>query len=173
MSFMAGLTTDSEVWTVIKRFAASRAAADLSPIRRRNLDKIVDEFRRGGADLPDEQRRHAEALRVELAQLSTNFSENVLDSTNAYALVLTDQHDLAGLPEGVRRRAKADAAAHGVEGWRFTLQAPSYLPFMKYSERRERRRELHEAFFSVAQSEPHDNRPLVREILAKRRELAN
>ncbi|HET8986795.1 MAG TPA: M3 family metallopeptidase [Trueperaceae bacterium] len=173
MSFMAGLTTDSELWAVIKRFAASPAAAALTPIKRRNLTKVVDEFRRGGADLPDADRRHAEQLRVELAQLSTKFSENVLDSTNAYSLVLTDAADLAGLPEGVRRRAKADAAARGVDGWRFTLQAPSYLPFMKYSERRELRRELHEAFFSVAQSGAHDNRPLVREILAKRRALAN
>jgi len=171
--FMAGLTADSELWSVIKRFAASPAAAGLTPIRRRNLNKLVDEFRRGGADLPDDQRQHAERLRVRLAQLSTRFSENVLDSTNAYALVLTDPVDLEGLPEGVRRRAKADAAAHGVAGWRFTLQAPSFLPFMKYSERRELRRELHEAFFSIAQAGAHDNRPLVREILALRRELAN
>ncbi|HLU82515.1 MAG TPA: M3 family metallopeptidase, partial [Trueperaceae bacterium] len=173
MSFMAGLTTDAELWAVIKRFAASPAAETLSPLRRRNLDKIVDDFRRGGADLPDDERKHAEQLRVQLAQLSTKFSENVLDSTNAYALVLTEPDDLAGLPEGVLRRAAADASAHGVTGWRFTLQAPSYLPFIKYSERRELRRRLHEAFFSVALSEPHDNRPLVGEILAKRRELAN
>src|SRR5690606_14354268 len=160
MSFMAGLTTDAELWAVIKRFAASPAAAELSPIRRRNLDKIVDEFRRGGAELPDDQRKHAEQLRVQLAQLSTKFSEHVLDSTTAFALLLSDPDVVAGLPEGVLRRAAADAAAHGLEGWRFTLQAPSYLPFMKYSERRGLRRILHDAFFSVAQSEPHDNRPL-------------
>jgi len=172
MAFMAGLTSDAELWSVIKRFAASAAASDLSPLRSRNLHKVVEQFTREGADLPDEQRARAERLRVELAQLSTRFSENVLDSTNAFEMVLSDD-ELAGLPDGVLRRARADAANRGIDGWRFSLQAPSYLPFMKYSENRERRRELHEAFFSVAQSAPHDNRPLVKEILAKRRELAN
>ena len=172
MAFMAGLTTDAELWSVVKRYSESREATDLPALRQRNLRKVVEQFRREGADLPDHERARAERLRVELAQASTKFSENVLDSTNAFEMLL-EEHELAGLPDGVRRRAKADAASRGVPGWRFTLQAPSYLPFMKYSENRERRKELHEAFFSIAQSAPHDNRPLVREILAKRRELAN
>src|SRR5690606_12164218 len=65
------------------------------------------------------------------------------------------------------------AEARGQEGYRFTLQAPSYLPFVKYVDDRELRRRLHEAFFAVGNVEPHDNRDPVRQILARRRELAN
>ncbi len=171
-SFMAGLSTDLDLWRVIKRFAESGAAAALDPLRSRHLQKLVEEFKRSGADLPDAERAKAQQLKVELAQLSTRFAENVLDSTNAYELILGEDA-LDGLPEGVKRRAKADAEAHAVSGYRFTLQAPSYGPFMKYSERRDLRHQMSEAFYSVAHSGEHDNRPLVREILRKRRELAN
>ncbi|HZJ10488.1 MAG TPA: M3 family peptidase, partial [Trueperaceae bacterium] len=144
--FMAGLSSDLELWNVIKRFASSAAAEDLGPLRRRHLDKIVEEFKRAGADLPDAERSRAQQLKVELAQLSTKFAENVLDSTNAFALLLGDDA-LAGLPEGVRRRAMVDAESHAADGYRFTLQAPSYRPFMKHSERRDLRHAMHEAFF--------------------------
>lgn len=170
--FMAGLTTDLELWRVIKRFASSPQAAQLEALQARHLRKVVEEFVRDGADLPDAERARALALQIELAGLSTKFAENVLDSTNAYELILGDDA-LGGLPEGVRRRAKADAERHAAEGYRFSLQAPSYLPFMKYSDRRDLRRNFHEAFFSVALSGEHDNRPLLAAILAKRRELAN
>src|SRR5690606_9529070 len=86
-SFMAGLTTDLELWRVLKRFAGSQTAERLDPLRRRHLDKLVEEFKRAGADLPDDQRARAQQLKVELAQLSTKFAENVLDSTNAYELI--------------------------------------------------------------------------------------
>ncbi|HZW27312.1 MAG TPA: M3 family metallopeptidase [Trueperaceae bacterium] len=174
-AFVSGLTTDLGLWSVVKRYAASDDARRLDPLRARDVRKTVEEFVRAGADLPDEERKRAEALKVELAQLSTRFAENVLDATNAYELVVRDEARLAGLPEGVRRRAAADAQAHGHgEGaYRFSLQAPSYVPFMKHAEDRELRRELYEAFYSIAAGGQHDNRPLLRRILAKRRELAN
>jgi len=173
--FVSGLIADVDLWAVIKRYAASDDAQRLDPVRSRDLRKTVEEFKRAGADLPAEERRRAQALKVELARLHTSFAENVLDATNAYELVVRDEWRLAGLPEGVLRRAAADAQAHGHgEGaYRFSLQAPSYLPFMKHAEDRELRRELHEAFGALATSGQHDNRPLIREILAKRRELAN
>ncbi|HEX7038636.1 MAG TPA: M3 family metallopeptidase [Trueperaceae bacterium] len=174
-AFVEGLTTDLELWGVVERYASSDDAARLDPLRARDLRKTVEEFRRAGADLPDEKRRRAEAVKVELAQLSTRFAENVLDATNAYELVVRDESRLAGLPEGVKRRAAADARAHGhAEGaYRFCLQAPSYVPFMKHAADRELRRELFGAYYSIASGGEHDNRPLLREILALRRELAN
>ncbi len=173
-AFMSGLTTDQGLWRVIERYAASDDAASLDPLRERDLRKTVEEFRRAGADLPEAERARVEAIRVELAQVSTRFAENVLDATNAYELVLTDASRLAGLPESVLRRAAADAEAHGHApgSYRFSLQAPSYMPFMTHAEDRELRRELHEAFHSIALGGEHDNRPLLREILALRRELA-
>ena len=110
-AFMTGLHTDAELWTVIKRYAQSEDASGLDPLRRRDLTKTVEDFRRAGADLPDAQRREVEAVRVELAKLSTKFSENVLDSTNAFELLVTDPGRLAGLPDGVLRmpRARTDS----------------------------------------------------------------
>ena len=174
-SFMSALRTDLELWSVVKRYEQTDDAQRLDPLRRRDLTKTVEDFRRAGADLPEEQRRRVEAIRVELAQLSTKFAENVLDATNAFELLVTDPERLAGLPEGVLRRAAADAAARGhPEGtYRFTLQAPSYVPFMKHAEDRDLRRHMYESFHSIATDDEHDNRPTLRRILAKRRELAN
>src|SRR5690606_29444794 len=75
-AFVEGLTTDLELWGVVERYASSDDAARLDPLRARDLRKTVEEFRRAGADLPDEKRRRAEAVKVELAQLSTRFAEN-------------------------------------------------------------------------------------------------
>ena len=172
-AFFAKLTTNDALWQVVKRYAASDEAATLEGVHRRHLHKIVDEFRRAGADLPEEERARAEALKVELAKLGTRFGENVLDATNAYELVVTDEGELAGLPQGALRRARESAAARGQDGYRFTLQAPSYMPAMKYLENRDLRRELYQALARVGTEGERDNRGIVRDILAKRRELAN
>ncbi len=172
VAFAARLASDQRVWSVVKRFAESPASRALTGVAKRHLTKTMDGFRRAGAELPEGERRRVEALKVELAGLSTRFSENVLDATNAYELLVQDESRLAGLPESARRRARAAAEAKGMKGYRFTLQAPSYTPFMKYAEDRGLRRQLYQAFFAVGGVAPHDNRPLVREILAKRREVA-
>ncbi len=171
-AFMARIPTHPALWRVIKEYAASDEAAALTGVRRRHLDKTVREFVKAGADLPPQTRERVEALRVELSQLSTRFSENLLDATNAFALTVTEEAELDGLPEGARRRARAEAEARGEPGWRFTLQAPSYAPFMKHVRHRGHRETLYRAFSQRAASGPHDNRPLVRSILARRRELA-
>ena len=172
VAFLARVTSDQRVWSVLKRFAESEEGRALTGVAERHLEKTLADFRRAGADLNDEDRKRVETLKVELATLSTRFGENVLDSTNAYELLIEDEEQLAGLPASAVRRARAAAEAKGVSGYRFTLQAPSYVPFMKYSEVRHLRQRMYEAFFAVGGEEPHDNRPLIREILAKRREVA-
>ncbi len=173
VSFFARLSSDQRVWSVLKRFADSDAGRALGGVARRNLDITLAEFRRSGADLPEAERKEVERLKVELARLSTRFAENVLDATNAFELVIEDEERLAGLPASAKRRARAAAEAKGQEGFRFTLQAPSYLPFIKYVDDRELRRTMYEAFLSIGGSEPHDNRDLIRAILRARREAAN
>lgn len=170
--FLARLTTDHEVWLRLSELAATDEGQALSGVRERHLAKTLDEFRRAGAHLPEADRQRVEALRVELARLTTKFSENVLDSANAFELIVEDEARLEGLPATSLRRARALAASKGLEGYRFTLQAPSYVPFLKYVEDRDLRREMYEAYFAVATAEPHDNRPVIRQILAARRELA-
>ncbi len=171
-AFLARLATDHDLWQLIAGYAATPEAAALEGVRQRHLLKTEREFRRAGANLPEAKRHRVEALKVELAQLTIKFAENVLDSTNEYELLIASEEALAGLPESALRRARASAASRGLEGYRFTLQAPSYLPFVKYVEDGELRRELYEAFLAVGTAEPYDNRGIMRNILDRRRELA-
>ncbi len=171
-AFFARIALNGELWLAVKAAAQSPGVAALDRVRRRHLEKTVRAFVRAGADLPPEGKARVEALQVELSQLETEFSNHVLDSTNAWELVLTDEAELAGLPESARAQARAAAEEKGVEGWRFTLHQPSVMPFLQYSERRDLRQRIHQAYVNRAAGPPHDNRPLVGRILALRRELA-
>jgi oligopeptidase A len=171
-AFYARIPLNPELWAAVKAYAETDDARALAGVRRRHLDKLVRSFVRAGADLPPEQKARVEALRVEMSRLSTDFANHVLDSTNAWDLVLTDEADLEGLPESARAQARAAAQAKGVEGWRFTLQVPSYQPFMQYSARRDLRERMYRAYMNRASGGEHDNRPLVKRILELRRELS-
>lgn len=170
--FYAGLAANEALWGVIRAYAETEEAKSLEGIRKRHLEKVVRSFVRAGADLPPEKKERVVALQVELAKLRKRFSENVLDSTNAFELIIVDPADLAGLPESAISRARADAKAKGIEGWRFTLHAPSYVPFMEHADNRELRHQMYGAYLNRATEAPRDNRPLIREILRLRRELA-
>jgi len=99
------------------------------------LDKTYKAFVRGGANLSAEDKETLRGLNKELGILSLEFGENVLAETNAFEMLLTDEADLAGLPEGVRQAAAANAKDHGHEsGWLFTLDKPSLIPFITYSD---------------------------------------
>jgi oligopeptidase A len=171
-AFSARLPLNPGLWAAVREFSESPAARALSGVRRRHLEKSVREFRRAGADLPPEAKARVEAVRVEMSRLQTEFSNNVLDATNAFELVVTDPDDVRGLPPSSLAQARAAAEARGVEGWRFTLHVPSYQPFMEYAENRELRERMHRAYTSRASAAPHDNRPLLARILELRRELA-
>lgn len=171
-AYYARIPLNPALWAAIKAYAETDEARALTGVRRRHLDKLVRSFVHAGADLPPEQKSRVEALRVELSRLTTDFANHVLDATNAWDLVITDEADLDGLPESARAQARAAAQARGVDGWRFTLQLPSYQPFMQYSARRELRERMYHAYMNRASSGEHDNRPLVRRILELRRELA-
>ncbi|HEU4557312.1 MAG TPA: M3 family metallopeptidase, partial [Longimicrobium sp.] len=171
-AFYARLGLNPRLWAAIKEFAESAGASAFTGIQARHLQKTVRSFRRAGANLPPEQKARVEELKIESSRILTTFSNNVLDSTNAWEMVLTDEADLAGLPESARAQARAAAQAKGVEGWRFTLHLPSWQPFMQYAERRDLRREMYQAYVNRASAPPHDNRPIIRRVLELRRELA-
>ncbi len=171
-AFFAQLPLNEQLWQLLKTYADTPEAKALQGVKKRHLDKTLQEFRRAGADLDPDAKARVEQVQVELSRLQTKFSENVLDATNAYELVVTDETRLSGLPDSVKAQAKADAAAKNKEGWRFTLQAPSYTPFMKFADARDLRRELYEAFVSRASTGDLDNRPNIDKILALRKELA-
>ena len=136
------------------------------------MQKTVTGFRRAGADLDDAGKKKLEDLDVALTKATTKFSQNVLDATNAFDLVVTEQAKLAGLPPSAVDAARASAQSKGREGWRFTLQAPSLTAALTYLDDRDIRRELWHASNTRATSGDLDNRGLIVEILRLRREKA-
>jgi oligopeptidase A len=162
------------VWRALKAFAATDEAKALTGARRRFVDKMVADFRRSGADLDPEGKKRISAIDVELATLTLRYSQNVLDSTNAFELLVGDDDAarLAGLPESAVAAARAGAESKGLAGYRFTLQAPSYIPALTYLDDGALREALYRAFSTRATAGDLDNRPIVKKIVELRREKA-
>ena len=137
------------------------------------LEENYKDFVRGGANLSDEDKALYSKWSEELSLVTLQFSKNVLAATNAYTLHVTDEADLAGLPEFVKTMAAETAAEKGLEGWVFTLQAPSYSPFLKYSQNRELRKQMWEAYNSRAIGGENDNTEIVKQIIDLRIKIAN
>ncbi len=171
-AFYSSIALNPGLWTALKQFAATEEAAQLSGLHRRNFIKTMDAFRRAGAELDDAGKKRSEAIDVELANVSTKYSENVLDATNAYELYLTDETQLAGLPPSARAAARQSAESKGQPGWRFTLQQPSYLAVMTYLDDPATRETIYRAFSTRASSGDHDNRNLTTRLIELRREKA-
>ena len=172
-AFYAKIPLNAELWRRLRAVAESPAGRALTGIHRRYVDETVAEFRLAGADLPAERRARVEALQSELAQLTQKYSEHVLDATNAWQLVVTDESRLAGLSAHALAAARQSAEARGLAGWRFTLHMPSQEPFMTYVAEDDLRRQMWTAAVAVGAQAPHDNTPLVGRILALRAEKAS
>jgi len=131
------------------------------------------DFTRHGALLNKKEKERFAAIQTRLAQLTLEFADHVLAETNDFQLHLTREEDLAGLPGFVRSAAAAEAKTRKKEGWVFTLHAPSYIPFLKYSERRELREQIYRAYvFRCNRDNAHDNKNRVIEIVNLRLEQA-
>ena len=137
------------------------------------LEKNYKSFVRGGANLSDEDKAVYSKWAEELSLLTLQFSKNVLAATNAYTLHVTDSADLVGLPEYVKTMGAETAAEKGLEGWAFTLDYPSYSPFLKYSENRELRKDMWTAYNTRAIGGENDNTDIVRKIVDLRIKMAN
>lgn len=138
------------------------------------LDKKYKSFSRNGANLPEDKKIRLREIDKELSRLSLEFGENVLAETNAYQLHITNESDLSGLPEGTVEAARELAMSLEKEGWVFTLDYPSYVPFVTYADNRELRKELAIAFGARGfQNNEFDNRKIVIEIVKLRHERAN
>jgi oligopeptidase A len=171
-AFLAAIPLNAGLWLRLRTVAESPEGRALAGIHRRFVDETVADFKQAGADLPPEKRARIEALQSELAQLTQKYSENVLDATNAWQLIVADEARLAGLPPHAKAAARRDAEAKGLAGWRFTLNMPSQEPFMTYLDDGALRREMWTAAVAVGAQAPHDNTALIARILALRAEKA-
>ena len=137
------------------------------------LEDNYKSFVRGGANLSDDDKAVYSKLSEELSLLTLQFSKNVLAATNAYTLHVTDSTELGGLPEFVKTMAAETAAEKGLEGWAFTLDYPSYSPFLKYSTNRELRKQVWMAYNTRAIGGEFDNTEIVKKIVDLRIKIAN
>jgi oligopeptidase A len=145
----------TEFWTALSqnevlfdKYKALRASLDfssLSPARKRIIDNAIRDFRMGGAELPAEQKERFAEIQEEHASVSTRFSENVLDATNDYKLLVSDAADLAGLPADAIAAARAAAEKDGKQGYQFSLHFPSYYPILQFADKRELRETIYRA----------------------------
>ena len=157
----------------VKAVYEKRNELGLAQDQMKLLEDNYKSFVRGGANLSDEDKELYSKWSEELSLTTLQFSKNVLAATNAYVLNITDEADLAGLPEFVRTMAAETAAEKGLEGWAFTLDAPSYSPFLKYSENRELRKDIWTAYNTRAIGGEFDNTEIVKKIVDLRIKIAN
>lgn len=137
------------------------------------LDKTYEGFERSGATLSDEDKQRFREITAQLSEKTLKFSQNVLKETNNFVLHITDENDLAGIPEIHRNAAHHEAEARQLEGWVFTLHAPSFMPFMMYAENREYREKIYRAYNSrCTHNNEYNNFEIVRSIVNLRREVA-
>ncbi len=151
-----------------------RETLELDLEQSRLLEKMYQDFARNGAALPEAQREELKELNQRLSMVSLKLSENLLAENNGFALILEDEADLAGLPEGVRTAAAEEASKAGHEGkWMFTLAKPSWTPFLQYSERRDLREKIYRAYFMRGDNNnENDNKELFAELLTLRQQVA-
>ena len=167
--FSNDITLNKDLFHKVQAVYEQRESLGLNPEERMLLDKKYRHFKRNGALLDEAGKKRLREIDTRLAGLKLTFGEHVLEETNRYVLHLTEPTDLSGLPEPLLEAAQAKARSLDKEGWVFTLEYPSYLPFMKYADNRNLRRELYMAFSSKGfHGDKLDNQKIVLEIAALR-----
>ena len=161
-------------WQALKE---SESWATLTGAQQRTVDNALRDFRLAGVDLPADKKARYGEIQSRLSTLSNQFSNNVLDATQAWHKDIQNREALAGVPESALETLKALAEAKGAEGYRITLDFPSFFPIVSYADSRELREEVYTAFVTRASDQgpnagKFDNAPILEEILALRQELA-
>jgi oligopeptidase A len=143
--FFTELGQNEALFAKYKTLHASPEFINLTPARKRILENALRDFRLGGADLPEKQKERFADIQEQQAALSTRFSENVLDATNDFKLLVENEADLAGLPDDAKSAARAAAERDGKTGWQFSLHFPSYFPILQFADKRELREQIYRA----------------------------
>ena len=167
------------IYDALEGLRAGDAWSSLDAAQQRIAETLLRDMRHSGVGLADAERDRFNEIAQELAEISTSFSNHVLDATTAFSLVLRDRADLDGLPQNAIELAAQSARESGEEGataadgpWRITLDFPSFHPFMENSTRRDLREQLYRAYVTRASAGELDNTPLIERILVLRAEQA-
>jgi len=171
--YYAELGQNHELFARVKAIRDSKEFDKLSQARKQIVENELRDFRLGGAELPEAQKARFLEIQEALSMLSSKFSDNVLDATNAYTLHVESAQEVEGLPQDDLLAAQEAARAVGKEGWLFTLKAPSYLAVMQYARSRPLRERMYRAYSTRASEQDggkYDNTPLMTEILKLRAE---
>jgi len=176
VKFVNRLNQSQPLYAAFKQLAQRD---DLDPAQRRIVESEIRDAELAGIGLSGDARGRFNAIQLELAELSTNFSNHVLDATKAFQLELTTPDEVDGLPQSALSLAAQAARANGRENataaagpWVITLDAPSFLPFLQHARRRDLRETVYRAFITRASSGDLDNTPIIRRVLELRREKA-
>lgn len=172
-NFKNDLLLNEDLFKRVKQVYEQKDSLQLSTEQQTLLDKQYKGFSRNGANLTDENKVTLRKIDASLAKLKLKFGENILAETNAYELHITDEKDLSGLPEGLRELAAQTAREKEREGWIFTLDHPSYIPFMTYADSRKLRKKMLLAFGSRGfQKNKYNNQKNILEITSLRHQRA-
>lgn len=172
--FKNDMILNADLFKRVKAVYDQKDSLTLTPEEEMLLEKQYKGFSRNGANLDDDKKSELRKLDAELSKLSLQFGENVLADTNAFELLLTNEDDLKGLPDGAKEAAKLLAQQKDKDGWLITLDYPSYIPFMTYAENRELRKKLSIAMGKKGfQKNENNNEEIVLQIVKLRHQRAN
>lgn len=164
---------NEKLFARVKAVYDQRQSLNLSVEDARLLDETYRAFQESGATLSAEDKEKYRALTTELSLLSLQFDQNALKDQNRFEMLLTDEKDIAGLPESIREAAAHLAKEKGKEGWLFTLDAPSYVPFMRYADSRALREKMYRAYMSTGnKGDEYDTKEIIRKLVNDRLALA-
>jgi oligopeptidase A len=176
-AFHTDLSQDKRIYKGYHDIKSDTEFSQLNTAQQKTINDALRDFHLSGIDLPDDKQQRFKEIKQQLSKLTSQFSDNVLDATNAWQKTINDETQLSGLPDSAKAMAKQSADQKQQSGWLLTLDFPSYYAVMSYADNRELRNEMHDAYVTRASDQgPYagkwDNSQLMEEILALRHEIA-
>lgn len=176
-AYYTELSQNTELYEAVAALAESDEFATLTPAQQKVITNDIRDFKLSGVDLPEDKKNRLTAISMELSKLSTTFSDNLLDATNAWTIHITDESRLEGLPEQAKQLAIDNAKQRNLDGYVFTLEYPSYSTAIRYLRDRDLRKTIYEAYATRASelgpdAGKWDNTQVMEDIMRYRTELA-
>jgi len=175
--FNAELAQDRRIYDLYQQLKNSDQFVQLNTAQQKSINDALRDFHLSGIDLPEQQQQRFKSIKQALSKLTSTFSDNVLDATNAWKKSILNESELAGLPDSAKANARQRAQQENQDGWMLTLDFSCFFAVMTYADNRQLRKEMHDAYVTRASDQgPHagrwDNSHIMEQILALRHELA-